>query len=152
MGSGAMKEIEVREGETARVDLVWRDILLTGKVTRGGVPLPNVRLASGGMGGVMGAMPLHGITVKLANNHSDRVYLANDACVIQCLRDIDARSPTLYVPPPLEIQDKPKIKSPADAPKKDSTEKLDAAEATDDAVMPEENAEPAADDAVDPFK
>ena len=36
MGSGAMKEVEVREGETTRVDLVWRDILLAGKVTRGG--------------------------------------------------------------------------------------------------------------------
>ena len=56
-GSSAMKEVEVREGETARVDLVWRDILLTGKVTRGGLPLPNVRLmAAGGFGGVVGAM------------------------------------------------------------------------------------------------
>ena len=56
-GTNAMKEVEVREGETARVDLVWRDILLTGKVTRGGVPLPNVRLmASGGFGGVVGGM------------------------------------------------------------------------------------------------
>jgi large repetitive protein len=54
-GSGAMKEVEVREGETTRVDLDWRDILLTGRVTRGGAPLPKVRLmAMGSFGGAIG--------------------------------------------------------------------------------------------------
>ena len=42
-------------------------------------------------GARLGAMPLHGITLKLCNNHSDRVYLADDSGVIQCLRDIDAQ-------------------------------------------------------------
>lgn len=103
-------------------------------------------------GARLGAMPLHRITIKLANNHSDRVYLANDACVIQCLRDIDAKSPTLYVPPPLEVKDKPKVKSPSDAPKKDSIKDPDAADAAVDEAMPEEEADPAAADADDPFK
>ncbi len=103
-------------------------------------------------GARLGAMPLHRITIKLANNHSDRVYLANDACVIQCLRDIDAKSPTLYVPPPLEVKDKPKVKSPSDAPKKDSIKDPDAADAAVDEAMPEEEADPAAVDADDPFK
>jgi hypothetical protein len=52
MGGGLYKEVDVREGETARVELVWRDILLSGKATRGGSPMPNVRLtARGEMGG-----------------------------------------------------------------------------------------------------
>jgi outer membrane protein assembly factor BamB len=104
-------------------------------------------------GARLGAMPLHGITVKLANIHSDRVYLANDACVIQCLRDIDAKSPTLYVPPPAEPEeDKPKAKAPDEGSKKDSTTKpaAGAVEETD-AAMPEENADAPA-DADDPFK
>jgi outer membrane protein assembly factor BamB len=101
----------------------------------------------------LGAMPLNGVTMKLVNNHSDRVYLANDACVIQCLRDIDAKSPTLYVPPPAEPQDdKSKPKSPADESKKDSTANPDAGAEETDAAMPEENADAPAADADDPFK
>jgi protocatechuate 3,4-dioxygenase beta subunit len=53
------KQAVVREGETTRVDFVLRDILLTGKVTRGGTPLANVRLTarsqtSGAVYGMMG--------------------------------------------------------------------------------------------------
>ena len=82
------------------------------------------------------------------------MYLANDACVIQCLRDIDAKSPTLYVPPPAEPQDnKPKPKSQADESKKDSTAKPDAGAVEEtDSAMPEENADAPAADADDPFK
>jgi protocatechuate 3,4-dioxygenase beta subunit len=46
IGTGMFKEVQVREGETTRVDFVWREILVSGKVTRGGVPLPNVRLSA----------------------------------------------------------------------------------------------------------
>jgi hypothetical protein len=49
LSSAAFKEVDVREGETAPVEFVWRDILLSGKVTRGGAPLPNVRLTARGM-------------------------------------------------------------------------------------------------------
>ena len=57
-GGGAMTEVEVREGETTQVDLVWRDILLKGKVTRGGAPLAGVRLmaTSGRFRGIGGPM------------------------------------------------------------------------------------------------
>jgi outer membrane protein assembly factor BamB len=104
-------------------------------------------------GARLGAMPLHGITLKLCNNYSDRVYLANDSGVIQCLRDIDARSPTLYVPPPAESEaDKPKSKLPAAGPKKDSSSQPEAVEEPDAAAMPEENVEAPAADADDPFK
>jgi hypothetical protein len=104
-------------------------------------------------GARLGAMPLHGITLKLSNSHSDRVYLATDNCVVQCLRDIDARTPTLYVPPPAEpTEDKPKPKSPGAGPKKDSTSEAEAVEDPDAAAVPEENADAPAADADDPFK
>ncbi len=38
------REVEVREGETALVDFTSREILVTGRVTRGGSPMPNVKL------------------------------------------------------------------------------------------------------------
>ena len=38
------KEVEVREGETAGVELITRDILISGRVTRGGVPQPGLRV------------------------------------------------------------------------------------------------------------
>jgi hypothetical protein len=62
MGTGFFKEIDVREGETARVEFVWREILLSGKVTRAGAPLPNVRLTAMATGssmywGVTGGVP-----------------------------------------------------------------------------------------------
>jgi hypothetical protein len=61
-GTGFFKEVDVREGETARVEFTWREILLTGKVTRGGAPLPNVRLTASGLGlamvwGMTGGVP-----------------------------------------------------------------------------------------------
>ena len=49
MPSGQLfRAVEVREGETARVEFVWRQILLTGKVTRGEMPLANIRLIAHG--------------------------------------------------------------------------------------------------------
>lgn len=59
---GTFKEAVVREGETTRVDFLLRDILVSGKVTRGGAPLANVRLiarsmGSGTMYGMAGAIP-----------------------------------------------------------------------------------------------
>ena len=42
------QEVEVREGETARVEFVWRQILVSGKVTRGDRPLAKIRLIARG--------------------------------------------------------------------------------------------------------
>lgn len=38
------REIQVREGETTSVEFASREILVTGRVTRSGAPLPNVRV------------------------------------------------------------------------------------------------------------
>ena len=54
--SGVMeKEVEVRDGETATVDLTVLDVLISGRVTRGGKPVAGhvVRLIGGGGGGGM---------------------------------------------------------------------------------------------------
>ena len=42
--SGPSKEIEVQEGETAVAEFVSREILVTGRVTRGGAPGANMRV------------------------------------------------------------------------------------------------------------
>jgi hypothetical protein len=52
------RTIDVMEGQTTTVDFLARDILLTGKVTRAGVPMPNLRLRVGG--GLMHVMMLGG--------------------------------------------------------------------------------------------
>ena len=43
--SSQMKEVEVVEGETVRVEFAPRDIVMAGRVTRGGVPVPNLRIS-----------------------------------------------------------------------------------------------------------
>jgi len=43
--SSQMKEVEVVEGQTVQVEFAPRDIVMSGRVTRGGVPLPNVRIS-----------------------------------------------------------------------------------------------------------
>jgi protocatechuate 3,4-dioxygenase beta subunit len=53
MASMMSKEVEVREGETTFVDFSSRDILVTGRVTRSGTPLPAVRLRFMAEGGGM---------------------------------------------------------------------------------------------------
>jgi uncharacterized GH25 family protein len=44
------KEVDVREGETAPVELLLRDVLVSGRVTRGGRPVPGARVAFQGRG------------------------------------------------------------------------------------------------------
>jgi large repetitive protein len=55
-GSGRMmsmmsKQVEVREGETTAVEFSSRDILVNGRVTKSGTPLPGLRLRFMGQGG-----------------------------------------------------------------------------------------------------
>jgi hypothetical protein len=62
--SAQTQQVEVAEGQTATADFLARDILLSGRLTRGGSPLPGVRLSLNsrrgmtmvfGMGGEAGA-------------------------------------------------------------------------------------------------
>ena len=43
--SSQMKEVEVVEGETVRLEFAPRDIVMAGRVTRGGVSVPNLRIS-----------------------------------------------------------------------------------------------------------
>jgi len=43
--SSQMKEVDVVEGQTVQVEFAPRGIVMSGRVTRGGVPLPNVRIS-----------------------------------------------------------------------------------------------------------
>jgi protocatechuate 3,4-dioxygenase beta subunit len=57
MGGGRMvsmlsKQVEIREGETASLDLTSRDILMNGHVTKSGMPLAGVRVRFHGDGGM----------------------------------------------------------------------------------------------------
>jgi len=44
LSNSQTRDLEVHEGETVTVDFTSREILVTGRVTRGGSPLPNVKL------------------------------------------------------------------------------------------------------------
>ena len=52
------RTVDVLEGQTTTVDFVARDILLTGRVTRAGAPMPNLRLRM--RGGLMNVMMMGG--------------------------------------------------------------------------------------------
>jgi hypothetical protein len=52
MMSMMSKQVEVREGETTSADFISREILVSGRVTRSGTPLPGLRLRFMGEGGM----------------------------------------------------------------------------------------------------
>ncbi len=106
-------------------------------------------------GVLLGTMPLSGLTTKVVNSQSDRIFLVDDACVVQCLREPQLKSPALHTPPVIETKDSKLVpKQPAATP---GEEPLPAdevpAEAAPDAVPEDDNpfAPPAADEGDNPF-
>jgi protocatechuate 3,4-dioxygenase beta subunit len=69
--SAQSREVDVRDGETARLDLVNREILLTGRVTRSGTPAPGLRLEA--LGDRMMSMGIRGQTVASAGGGPERM-------------------------------------------------------------------------------
>jgi outer membrane protein assembly factor BamB len=64
-------------------------------------------------GAQLGKVPLVGISKLLTNGRSDRIYLVDKGCVVQCLREIALREPVLYRPPPpakedIKVKERPK--------------------------------------------
>lgn len=117
-------------------------------------------------GARLGSLPLQGVSIKLVNRSTDRIYLASESGMVQCLRETLSKAPVKHDPPVLEeVKDiKAKAKKPGSKPKGDaadadaSAEEMPAedmpaeesdAPAVDDAAKP---AEPAAEDSEDPFK
>lgn len=85
----------------------------------------------------LGAMPLDGISLKVINGQSDRLFLVSNTCLLQCLHETNLKSPVIYTPPPppSDENDKDKPKRPASKPSKpaaDSKDKLDGDEPADD--------------------
>lgn len=117
-------------------------------------------------GSRLGSLPLQGVSIKLVNRSTDRIYLASESGMVQCLRESSSKSPVKHEPPVLDKAKtiKGKAKQPATKPKADGaeadavSEEMPAEEmpaeegdapASDDAEKP---AEPAAEDSEDPFK
>ncbi|MBI3838792.1 MAG: PQQ-binding-like beta-propeller repeat protein [Planctomycetia bacterium] len=114
-------------------------------------------------GNRLGTMPLDETSMKLVNDQSDRIFLASEAGVMQCLREVELKSPIVHTPPPTRPLAAVKTKSKSKAPVEDAKEKPakgakaksaddePAAEEADQPAMEEEK--PAAEgEADDPFK
>jgi outer membrane protein assembly factor BamB len=106
----------------------------------------------------LGTMTLDGISFKLSNGQSDRIFLASGSNVVQCLRETDLKNPTLHVPPPPKGQEKPATPDRKEPSKSSTDEPSDEPAAMDADTAPEEPAvsdetPPATDDDADnPFK
>jgi outer membrane protein assembly factor BamB len=96
-------------------------------------------------GGQVAAMPLRNVPLRLVNMQTDRIYLANDYGLIQCLHESGLRQPIDHVV-------RPKVQiAPPTAPAGAAATAPPAAEATpDEAVAPAEPVD-AAPTAPDPF-
>jgi outer membrane protein assembly factor BamB len=93
----------------------------------------------------LGALPLDDINIHVLNNQSDRIFLANSAGVVQCLRETDLRNPVAYVPPPVkppvaDAREKKPVGKPTDksAPPKDDAGLDEPAEEADAPAMEDE--------------
>ena len=80
--------------------------------------LGRLRILDGRTGGLVDVMPTTGMSIKVCNSHTDRIYLADDGGIIQCLREVELNTPIAYNEsrkPLLEEETKaPKLKSHSD--------------------------------------
>lgn len=119
-------------------------------------PLGQLTVLDAKTGTRQAGLPLEGVSHTLVNRHSDRIFLAGENCVVQCLREIGLPSPVSYVsPPPEKLESKRKASQPAEAPTDEPLDTSPAAEAAAE-EMPAKTDEtpeaPAEDDADNPFK
>jgi outer membrane protein assembly factor BamB len=105
----------------------------------------------------LGSMPLPTDGLKLANNESDRIYLASESGVVECLHELALVNPVIYTPPaPPEDNAEAKSRMPrdkGDKPKSAPAESTIEERADDAPAAMEDKADaPAAADEDDPFK
>ncbi len=50
----------------------------------------------------LSTMPLGDVQIKILNQQTDRIYLASDAGVVQCLHELGQSKPLVYTPPRLK--------------------------------------------------
>ncbi len=104
--------------------------------------LGNLAMLDVETGGRVGTMPVDGLATKLVNRSSDRIFVYDNSCVVQCLHEAQLASPAMHTPPEPaaeELKLGPKKPAQPEAPPAD--------EVPADATPPEE---PAA-DGDDPF-
>ncbi len=97
-------------------------------------------------GNRLGTMPLDETALKLVNDQTDRIFLASEAGVIQCLREVDLKSPVVYTPPPPATLAADKLKAKSKAPSDvviDKPAKGAKAKSADDEAEAEEGDAPA---------
>ncbi len=58
-------------------------------------------------GGRLDAIPTSGLTIKLMNLQNDRIYLASETGLIQCLHEVELTTPLLHRPKPMPKEEKP---------------------------------------------
>lgn len=110
-------------------------------------------------GSRLASLAIPGVSIKLMNHSTDRIYLASESGMVQCLRESGSNAPFKHEPPVLE-----KVKDVKAKPQKSGSKPKDDAADTDTASdeMPAEEmpveegdaapAEPAAEESDDPFK
>lgn len=107
-------------------------------------------------GARLGLVSLDRISIKLVNRNSDRIYLASESGIVQCLHEVSAKSPKLHVPPPLDktkaIKAKPKQspkqpKSDEELPADEPAEEMPAEDLPADEMPAEDAATDSAPDA-----
>jgi hypothetical protein len=98
----------------------------------------------------LSTMPLGDVQMKLLNQQTDRIYLASDAGVVQCLHEIGQPKPLLHTPPRLKRsagKSEQRKREEAKADSDSAQEKTD--EAAPDEKPADDNAEEAGDAGAD---
>jgi outer membrane protein assembly factor BamB len=81
-------------------------------------------------GARVGTLPVSGLTKKLVNTTSDRIFLVDSSNVVQCLHETQLNAPALHTPPaPVSEEDlRLKPKKSSTAPPNDTPEEMPAEE------------------------
>jgi outer membrane protein assembly factor BamB len=116
--------------------------------------LGRLRILDGGTGTMLDMLPTGGLPVKVSNGQTDRIYLATETGLVQCLHEVEETKPIVYsqVQAPVEAEEPAKLpalkaksgeggaakpKAPKKpAPKKDGTGGFDDAVPGADAAKP----------------
>jgi outer membrane protein assembly factor BamB len=100
-------------------------------------------------GNRLGTMPLDGTVLKLINDQTDRIILASEAGVMQCLREVELKSPVDHTPPPPATLAADKLKAKAKAAAdgaKENPAKAGKVKSADDESAADEGDQPAMED------
>ncbi len=93
----------------------------------------------------LATLPLGDVQIKMLNQQTDRIYLASDTGVVQCLHELGQSKPLVYAPPRLKRNTGKSDQRRRDEDKADGEKKPE--DAVDDAAAGEMPADENADDA-----